>query len=73
MNAAERIQKHNGGPPSEGNNPRRPYWKRMHHSRFFWVAVFFLLLAMGIFVMTDGFFFRPRTQSQTPVGSAAAK
>jgi hypothetical protein len=32
----------------------------MHHSPFFWVAAFFILLAMVIFVMTDGFLLRPR-------------
>jgi hypothetical protein len=55
----ERIQKHHGG-PTTGNSPERPYWKRMHHSPFFWVAAFFILLAMVIFVTTDGFLLRPR-------------
>jgi hypothetical protein len=32
----------------------------MHRSGFFWVAAFFLFLAMGIFVMTDGFLLRLR-------------
>jgi hypothetical protein len=32
----------------------------MHRSPFFWIASFFLLLAMVIFVMTDGFLLRPR-------------
>jgi hypothetical protein len=43
----------------------------MHHSPFFWVAVVFILLAMGIFVMTDGFFLRARNSPQAPVGAAA--
>jgi hypothetical protein len=60
MNDTERIKKHLGGPHLDGSKPVRPYWKRMHHSPFFWVALFFLLLAMGIFVMTDGFSIRPR-------------
>ncbi len=60
MNDAERIIKHHGGPHLDASKPLRPYWKRMHHSKFFWVALFFLFLAMGIFVMTDGFAFRPR-------------
>jgi hypothetical protein len=55
----ERIQKHHGG-PATGTSPQRPYWKRMHHSPFFWVAAFFILLAMVIFVTTDGFLLRPR-------------
>jgi hypothetical protein len=55
----ERIQKHHGG-PTTGSSPERPYWKRMHHSPSFWVAAFFILLAMVIFVTTDGFLLRPR-------------
>jgi hypothetical protein len=34
----------------------------MHHTPFFWVAAFFILLAMTIFVMTDGFLLRSRGQ-----------
>jgi hypothetical protein len=60
----ERIQKHHGGPHSDSARPQKPYWKRMHRSPFFWVAAFFLLLAMAIFVMTDGFLLRPRPQPQ---------
>lgn len=71
MNDAERIQKHHGGPHLDGNIPSRPYWKRMHHSGFFWVAAFFLLLAMVIFVMTDGFLLRPRGDKATPAAGAA--
>jgi len=66
MNDTERIQKQHGGPHLDGSKPQRPYWKRMHHSAFFWVAVVFLFLAMGIFVMTDGLLFRPRNQTLPP-------
>ena len=41
----------------------------MHLSPFFWVAAFFILLAMIIFVVTDGFLIRPRAtqvQAATP-------
>ena len=58
----ERIQKHHGGPSTDAARPQKPYWKRMHHSPFFWVAAFFILVAMTIFVMTDGFLIRPRAQ-----------
>jgi len=66
MNDAERIQKHHGGPHLDGNKPQRPYWKRMHHSGFFWVSLFFLLLAMVIFISSEGFLFRPRSQLPAP-------
>ena len=67
----ERIQKHHGGPGTESSRPQKPYWKRMHHSPFFWVAAFFTLLAMTIFVMTDGFLLRPRSQAVAPAASSA--
>jgi hypothetical protein len=72
MNDAERIQKQHGGPHLDASKPQRPYWKRMHHSGFFWVAAFFILLAMVIFVMTDGFALRPRAHSPGPASAVPA-
>lgn len=63
MNAAERIQKHHGGPHTDGVGTHQPYWKRVHHTAFFWVAAFFILLAMTVFVMTDGFLLRPAARA----------
>jgi hypothetical protein len=65
-----RIRKHHGGPHLDGYQTQKPYWKRMHHSWFFWVAAFSILLAMAIFVMTDGFAFRPRLHSPAPASIA---
>jgi len=69
MNDAERLQKHLGGPHQNGSEPKGPYWKRMHRSGFFWVSVFFLFLAMIIFVMTDNLLFRPRAQVLAPAAT----
>jgi hypothetical protein len=44
----------------------RPRWKRVHHSRIFWVAVFLMLLAMITYVMTGDLFWGLRGQSKTP-------
>jgi hypothetical protein len=68
----ERIQKHHGGPHTDASRPQGPYWKRMHHSPFFWVAAFFILLAMIIFVVTDGFLIRPRAQLQAQASSTGS-
>jgi hypothetical protein len=65
MNDLERIQKHHGGPHNTGDQYNRPYWKRAHKSPFFWVAAVFILVAMVIFITTDGFAIRP-----TPVATA---
>ena len=67
MNDTERILRHHGGPHTAGIQPHRPFWKRVHHSTFFWVGAFLMLLAMTVFVMTDGFALRPRSQAQAPV------
>jgi hypothetical protein len=62
MDIQERIRKEHGGPHVSGHSDK-PYWKRMHHSPFFWVAATFILIAMLIFVFTDGLLFRPTAVS----------
>ena len=40
----------------------------MHHTPFFWVAAFFILLAMAIYIVTDGFAIMPgRAGKPVPV------
>ncbi len=34
---------------------RAPYWRRAHHHWPFWVGVFLMFAAIGIYVMTDSF------------------
>jgi len=35
-------------------------WRRLHHSRLFWVGFFMLLLAITIYVLSDDLSWRPR-------------
>lgn len=60
-------QPHDGGARPQ----HRPYWKRMHQSPFFWVAAFFIMLAMTIYVMTDNLSIRPDGKRQQPVPAVA--
>jgi len=60
------FQQHGGPHPA-----RLPYWKRMHHSPFFWMAAFFILLAMTVYVVTDNLAFRPGRAPQNPVPALA--
>jgi hypothetical protein len=60
------FHQHGGPRPSH-----RPYWKRMHHSPFFWVAACFILIAMTIYVMTGNLSFRPGKKPQPPVPALA--
>jgi hypothetical protein len=49
----------------------RPYWKRAHHSWFFWVAAIAMLAAMVIYVTSINLAFRPRGagQPRSPAGN----
>ena len=64
------FQQH-GGPHTAANAPHRPYWKRIHHSPFFWVAAFFIFLAMGIYVATNDLAFWPGKKAQPAVPALA--
>lgn len=58
-----------GNPGNEGPDPsnvdhlapkdQRPSWKRVHHTWWFWVALFLMLAAMTIFVLSDNLAFLP--------------
>ena len=40
--------------------PGRPDWRRLHHSRLFWVGLFMMLLAITLYVWSDDLAWRPR-------------
>jgi hypothetical protein len=48
---------HHGGAPEPSLN-----WRRLHHSRLFWVGLFMMLLAITIYVLSDDLAWRPRLQ-----------
>lgn len=49
--------------------PHGPHWKRLHHSPFFWVAAFFIALAMVIYVTTSNLSVVPGKTAQPPVSA----
>ena len=57
--------------PNLEHPPRGPYWKRMHHSPFFWVAAVCILVAMSVYVITNNLAFWPGHQAQKPVPALA--
>jgi hypothetical protein len=71
MNDTERIEKHHGGPHLDKSKPHRPYWKRVRHSKFFWVGAALMLLAMAAFVLTDGLLLRPHVAAPASVRAGA--
>jgi len=50
MSSAMSTPHHDGGA-----RPPGPYWKRAHRDPKAWVAFVIILVAMAIFVFTDGF------------------
>lgn len=61
-----KFQQHGGAHGSQ-HPPHGPYWKRMHHSPFFWIAAVFIMVAMVIYVTTNNLSLGPGTQSDKPV------
>lgn len=61
-----KFQQHGGAHGAE-HPPHGPYWKRMHHSLFFWIAFVFLLAAMMVYVMTNNLSTVPGKKAATPV------
>jgi len=60
-----KFQQHGGDHAAE-HPPHGPYWKRMHHSPFFWIAVVCIMLAMVIYVTTNNLSVGPGGQPQSP-------
>ena len=65
-----KFQQHGGAHAAE-HPPRGPYWKRMHHTPFFWVAAVPLLVAMIIYVTTNNLAIRPDRKPPQPVPTLA--
>ena len=61
-----KFQQHGGAHAAE-HPPHGPYWKRMHHSPFFWVAAVCLLGGMVVYVVTNNLAFWPGKKAQAPV------
>jgi hypothetical protein len=62
MNKTKHGHQHNGGQNQEESHPRSPYWRRVHHHWYFWVAMFLMLVAIVNYVMTEDLSWLPRSQ-----------
>lgn len=61
VHEANRGQHGNEGPVG-GHEKHPPYWKRIHHSPLFWLALVLMLTAIAIYVMSDDLSFLPHHQ-----------
>ena len=44
-----------GGPDLVDHHSKAPAWKRIHRSPFFWTAALCIMIAITVFVVTNGF------------------
>jgi hypothetical protein len=59
---------------NQDGKPTRPYWKRMHQDWRVWIAVFLMLVAMMIYIMTDYLaWFPPGAPHPPPTASDGSK
>jgi hypothetical protein len=65
-----KFQQHGGDHGAE-HPPHGPYWKRMHHSPFFWLAAVCIMLAMIIYVTTNNLAVAPGQNIRQPVPALA--
>jgi hypothetical protein len=54
------VHKHTRHEGGDERRSGRPDWRRLHHSRLFWVGLFMMLLAITIYVASDDLAWRPR-------------
>ena len=74
MHETKHSHHRHGGPDGDSvHQGHRPYWKRAHHDWKFWVALFLMLAAMIIYVMSDDLALRPHRQAQQPLSGAVGR
>jgi hypothetical protein len=74
MSGNKRSHRHHGGSDPNGDRERRPpYWRRVHRDWKFWGALFLMLAAMVVYVMSDDLAIRPHRQIQPPLSGAVGR
>ena len=72
MNETDHGHKPHGDPNGGSNHAdHSPYWKRAHRGWPFWVAVFLMLIAIVIYVMSDDLAGWRRGQPRQPISAPA--
>jgi hypothetical protein len=67
----EHKHRHRHAPSVDGQHgpaERKPYWQRVHHDWRFWVGLVLMLVAIGVYFMSDDLSLIP--SSQPPQGAA---
>jgi hypothetical protein len=66
---------HQHGKPARDSirHDEEPYWKRAHRDWRVWVALFFMMAAITIYVLSDDLSFFPHVELRQPVSAPAGK
>jgi hypothetical protein len=62
---------HRGQDSDSVQKSERPYWKRAHADWRFWVAIFLMIAAMIVYIVTEDFSMWPRNWLQHPHQSSS--
>jgi hypothetical protein len=62
--------KHDELNPDSVEQRQLPYWKRAHRDWRFWVALFFMFVAITVYVMSDNLALVPRRHQERPLPGA---
>jgi hypothetical protein len=74
MDEIERNHHRHSGPhPGDDQAKQRPYWKRAHRDWRIWVAVFFCMAAIVIYVLSDDLAFMPSGRPRPAIAGSTAK
>jgi hypothetical protein len=74
MSENKRSHRHHGEHDHNSDyQAQRPYWTRAHHDWKFWIALFLMLAAMVIYVMSEDLAFRPHHRPQQPLSGAVGR
>ena len=61
-NFSQSHHMHRGLESDSVQKEHRPYWKRAHQDWRFWLALILMIVAMGIYVMSEDLSMRPRSR-----------
>jgi hypothetical protein len=72
-NSNERHHSHRGSESDGVQKEHRPYWTRAHKDWRFWLALILMIVAMGIYVMSEDLSMRPGSRPQEQVPASLGK
>ena len=69
----ENNQSYEGHGTVHARATQGPYWKRAHHDWRFWAALFLMIAAMIVYVMSEDLSLRPRSRPSQSTSAVHGK